>query len=192
MTPPFDSDRTAAAFELASRLHAGQVRKGTQVPYLSHLMAVAALVAEDRGGTDAVCAALLHDSAEDQGGEAALAEIDRRVGPRVAGLVRQCSDAVPEPGSEKQPWRVRKEAMLGRLPDLDRDALLVIAADKLHNLRAALTDEQLTGPEVWSRFKTGRDGFRWYHHEMARVLTQLVSDSRSVQLLAREVQQLDG
>lgn len=170
----------AVAFELASELHAGQVRKGSQVPYLSHLMAVSALVLEDGGGEIAAAGALLHDAAEDQGGFATVTRIREVCGDGVADVVVECSDSIEDRGEAKAPWQERKAAAIAALPSHSTDALLVIAADKLHNARATLIDLELFGPTVWDRFKTGRDGFLWYHDEMAQGLTSLLPQSRSV------------
>ena len=182
--------RLAGAVGLAAELHRDQRRKGTRVPYVSHVLAVAALVAEDEGTEEEVLAALLHDAAEDQGGEAALAQIAERLGAQVAGLVRECSDSVLAAGEPKAPWRERKEAALQRLASRSPGALKIIAADKLHNTRATVADLELVGVSVWARFKTGRDGFLWYHEQMATELVRLSPASRSAALLRTEVDKL--
>jgi (p)ppGpp synthase/HD superfamily hydrolase len=179
-----DPARLARGLALAAELHAGQVRKGTTIPYLSHLLAVASLVAEDGGDEDQVIAALLHDSAEDQGGAAVLARIAAELGDRVARIVRDCSDSLESAGKEKAPWRERKQTVLDQLPHLPAESLTVIAADKLHNMRSTAADLRLDGPAVWDRFKTGREGFVWYHREMLLALRQTLPRSRSVQLMA--------
>ena len=171
----FNPERFASAARLAAELHRGQLRKGTNVPYLSHLMSVAALVAEDLGGEDAVLAGLLHDAAEDQGGERTLRLIEERLGSEVASIVEECSDSVLERGQQKAPWRERKLAAVQGVAEKSPDALLVIAADKLHNTRATLTDVLLFGDVVWGRFKTGKEGFLWYHREMLAALREMDS-----------------
>lgn len=156
-----------AAAEMAARLHAGQVRKGTSIPYVSHLFAVAALVMEYGGDEDQACAALLHDAIEDCGAEHE-ATIREHFGPRVAAIVRACTDADVQP---KPPWRARKEAYLAHLEHADRDALLVSAADKLHNARAIAADLHVHGGEVFTRFKAGREGTLWYYGALAEVFS---------------------
>lgn len=157
-----------AAFDYAAECHAGQFRKGTQIPYLSHLMAVASLVMEaaaDGEGElpddieDLVIAGLLHDAVEDCGGVPVLADIRRRFGDRVADIVEHCTDAMPAPGEAKAPWAERKQAYLALLEHKDDyRALLVTAADKLHNTRAILTDlrtyerEGRPAESFWRRF----------------------------------------
>jgi (p)ppGpp synthase/HD superfamily hydrolase len=89
--------RFTDAFVYAAELHATQVRKGAGVPYISHLMAVSAIVLENDGTEDESIAALLHDAIEDQGGDATRQEIFRRFGPEVAAIVDGCTDADTTP-----------------------------------------------------------------------------------------------
>jgi (p)ppGpp synthase/HD superfamily hydrolase len=159
------TERYDEAFRYAHRLHHEQRRKGTEIPYLSHLMAVSALVIEHGGNEDQAIAGLLHDAAEDQGGEATLAEIRARFGSAVAAIVADCTDAWADP---KPPWRRRKEAYLAALPRKKPASLLVALADKTHNAEAILYDYRVLGPRLWSRFNGGADGTRWYYSELAR------------------------
>ena len=137
--------RFADALGYVVHVHADQRRKGTDVPYVAHLLAVTGLVIEDGAATgrlreDEAIAALLHDSAEDQGGEARLADIVERFGERVAQIVRACSDSLSEDG-DKAPWRERKEAYLAHLEsEADLGVLRVSLADKVSNARAVLAD----------------------------------------------------
>src|SRR5258708_19218915 len=85
------TDRFDRALLYATHVHGGQVRKGTSVPYIAHLLAVAATVLEYDGSEDMAIAALLHDAVEDQGGEPRLADIRNRFGDRVADTVRSFS-----------------------------------------------------------------------------------------------------
>jgi (p)ppGpp synthase/HD superfamily hydrolase len=129
---PFLTRRFELALQFASGLHHSQCRKGTPIPYISHLMAVSALVLEAGGDEDLAIAALLHDAVEDQGGAPTLQIIRRMFGDRVANVVMECSDTDREP---KPPWRERKERYLTHLLSASADALLVSMADKLHNAR---------------------------------------------------------
>jgi GTP pyrophosphokinase len=153
-------ERVEEAILLASRLHRGQTRKGTDVPYLFHLLAVAAVVAENGGDESQVVAALLHDAIEDAGGADARNEIRRRFGDDVAAIVDGCTDADTVP---KPPWRARKERFIAGLSGASPRVRLVVAADKLHNAEATLRDLRREGPVVWSRFRGGRDGTLWYY-----------------------------
>ena len=125
------------AFSYARQLHQHQVRKGTTIPYISHLMAVSALVVEHGGNEDQAIAGLLHDAAEDQGGAQRLADIGARFGDAVSNIVAECTDAWTDP---KPPFRPRKEAHLKALPNKPQVSLLVSLADKTHNAEAILFD----------------------------------------------------
>ncbi len=155
------------AVEYAMEKHDGQTRKGGDIPYLGHLLSVAGLVI-DAGGTETqAVAALLHDAAEDQGGEATLTEIRARFGVEVATIVEECSDTFETP---KPPWRERKEKYIAHLPGASDDAILVSLADKLHNARALLRDFRDVGNGLWMRFSvTDPREHLWYYRSLLRV-----------------------
>jgi (p)ppGpp synthase/HD superfamily hydrolase len=148
------------ALAFAAQLHGQQTRKGSDTPNISHLLAVTA-IALDHGATeDEAIAAVLHDAVEDQGGQATLEEIRRRFGDQVASIVAACSDTDESP---KPPWRERKEAYVARLRTESYSVRLVVAADKLHNVRDVLRSYRIHGDDLWSHFKGGRDGTIWYY-----------------------------
>lgn len=155
------------ALVYAARLHAAQMRKGTRIPYFSHLMAVTALVLEFGGGEDEAIGALLHDAVEDQGGEATREEILKRFGAHVTEIVDGCTDTDQDP---KPPWRPRKELFLADLRRAPTEVRLVVACDKLHNAGTMLRDYRLRGEAIWSRFTGGRDGMLWYYRSVVEVL----------------------
>jgi (p)ppGpp synthase/HD superfamily hydrolase len=150
LTSRFDS-----ALDLAASLHRYQARKGsgeTAIPYLSHLLTVAAIVLEDDPDEDVAIAALLHDGPEDHGGRETLKLITEQFGPRVGEIVYECSDTFAKP---KPKWLPRKKRFLARLSKVeDPQILLVKCADCLANARSTLWDYRLLGDEVWSRFKS--------------------------------------
>lgn len=187
------SDRFGRALRLARTLHAGQTRKGTEIPYVSHLLAVAALVLEHGGDEDAAIAAALHDAVEDQGGARTRERIRRRFGARVASIVDGCTDGEPGPGRRGAgDWRERKERYVAHLRTAPRAVLLVSAADKLHNARAVLDDYRRHGEALWSRFNGGRAGTLWYYRSLVGALRRnRRSPAGLVAELARVVQELD-
>ena len=160
-------ERFERALVYASRVHGGQYRKGTSVPYVTHLLAVAAIVGENGGTEDEVVAALLHDAPEDQGGEARLEDIRLRFGPAVAEIVAGCTDTYEDP---KPPWRERKERYLAHLAGAPEPVRLVSTADKLHNARTVLADYRAVGEDLWDRFTGGREGTLWYYRAVADTL----------------------
>jgi GTP pyrophosphokinase len=176
----------ADAAALAFRLHAEQRRKGTAIPYLAHLMAVSALVLEHGGDEEQAVAALLHDVIEDCGTEHE-ATITAQFGPRVAAIVRACTDAETFP---KPPWRARKEAYLAHLDHAGPDALLVSACDKVHNARAIVEDLREHGPAMMSRFNAGLDGTLWYYRSLADAFARLLP-GRLAGEVARAVDEME-
>jgi (p)ppGpp synthase/HD superfamily hydrolase len=168
------------AFALARELHSDQQRKATAIPYISHLMAVAALVLEDGGDEDEAIAALLHDAVEDQGGPATLERIRGEFGDRVAMIVAACSDTdvVPKP-----PWRERKEAYIAHLrdPGLPAGTLRVSLADKLHNARSILFDLRARH-DVFARFNAGPDEQCWYYDALATAFSELCESPMAAEL----------
>lgn len=172
-----EHDRLADALALAHEAHRLQKRKDTDIPYISHPMAVAALVLEFGGSEDQAIAGLLHDTIED-GGAAYADRIGALFGADVLSMVRLCTDgsfeqkeAARTPEAKFADWRTRKLAYLQHLRDApdDSPALLVSACDKLHNARAVLSDLRLLGDSLFSRFTGRREGTLWYYDELAGI-----------------------
>lgn len=168
---PLLGDRFLQALQLAYRLHNGQQRKGTRVPYISHLLAVTSLVLENGGDEEQAIAALLHDAVEDQGGLPVLQEIRDQFGERVARIVDGCTDAYSSP---KPPWHERKQRYLQHLQNSGAETALVSLADKVHNARSILYDLRRRGPSVWERFRGGLDGSLWYYHSLVEAFYQVL------------------
>jgi len=141
------------ALTYALHVHGGHVRKGTDVPYFSHLMAVAATVIENEGTEAEAIAALLHDAVEDQGGPPRLNDIRDRFGSDVADIVAACSDTLDGAANEsKEDWLPRKRRYFGTRAKKPQAILRVSVADKLHNARAICRDAKTYGPNLWKRF----------------------------------------
>lgn len=170
-------------------IHGGQIRKRSteadpEVPYIAHLLSVCGLVLQDGGSEDEAIAALLHDAAEDQGGEARLAEIRDEFGSNVAEIVAECSDTLEHPKPE---WRERKEKYLAHLPKASPSALRVSVADKLDNARAIRLDYERLGEGLWARFDPNADQ-RWYYPSLVKVYREIDGfDSPLVEELDRVV-----
>lgn len=162
--PPKLGSRLQRAFRYAAKMHDGQTRKQTAVPYLSHLMAVTSLVLEAGGDEEMAIAALLHDVVEDCGGMPRLREIHRMFGARVTTMVEGCTDSFVNPKLE---WIVRKRDYLKKLKHHDHETRLVSACDKLHNVRTILADYRVEGESIWKRFSGGREGTLWYYHALS-------------------------
>ncbi|MGA2888500.1 MAG: HD domain-containing protein [Terracidiphilus sp.] len=188
------SSRFTSAIDYARVLHIER-RKGTDIPYMAHLLGVAALVMGEAGHVgfpvteDMVIAALLHDAVEDHGGMARLKDIEHNFGANVARMVDGLSDSLADDPFDKQSWLERKQAYVKRLSGEAADVQLISAADKLYNARAILEDYRKIGPRIWARFKRGRKEQIWYFDELLTVF-RLVGGNRIVEELERVVEEL--
>jgi (p)ppGpp synthase/HD superfamily hydrolase len=146
------SERFDAALALAHQVHRRQMRKGSQVPYIGHLLGVASIVIEYGGNETEAIAALLHDALEDApddlGVERVRAMIAEQFGLDVLAIVEHCSDTTEQP---KPPWPARKRRYIAAAEHAPRPALFVSAADKLHNVCALMRDYRREGDALWIR-----------------------------------------
>lgn len=166
---PVLSDRFGEAMSYALERHRYQARKGTRIPYMAHLLQVSGIVLESGGDEEQAIAALLHDAIEDAPkgeADAVRASIEERFGEEVLALVEACTDADVKP---KPSWKERKETYLRHLPASDPEALLVSAADKLHNARAILRDLEAHGDSLWDRFNAEKEDTLWYYRELSEI-----------------------
>lgn len=169
------STRFDQALAYASLVHRTQIRKGSGVPYISHLLGVASITPEFGGDENQAIAALLHDAAEDQGGEVRLHDIRVTFGEDVEEIVRHCSDSMGKEkpvgaSNRKAEWRARKERYLGTLEEKPKRSLLVSLADKTHNAESIVFDLHRSGPSVWDRFTGKRDGTLWYYDQLVEIM----------------------
>jgi (p)ppGpp synthase/HD superfamily hydrolase len=187
------TQRLGQALALAVQAHDGQMRKGTAIPYIAHPMGVASIALEFGASEDQAIAALLHDALED-GGPHYAPLIEAQFGAAVLALVQACTDGVPDASGAKADWGERKRAYLVHLAEAPDEVLLVSGADKLHNARAIVSDLITIGPDVFKRFKAGREGTLWYYRALADVFTRrrapmavmLEAEVRQMERLAKQ------
>lgn len=176
-------DKFDVALVYASRIHRDQTRKGGDIPYVSHLLAVASLALEHGADEDTAVAALLHDSQEDQG--VADEEIASRFGDRVLGIVQETGEA-----DKSLPWRQRKEAYIEHLQGASDEAVLVSLCDKVHNAETMARDHADEGDAFWDRFNAGRDEQAWNYEALLSVFKEREAEPRLVAMLEDSVQRL--
>lgn len=174
------------AVNLAFKLHDGQFRKKTNIPYFTHLMTVSSYVLEFGGNLDQAIAGLLHDAIEDQGDKITVSKIKELFGPKVAEIVDACTDAdvIPKP-----PWEQRKKLYLEKLVNKSRDIKLVVACDKLHNAECIVRDVKIYGPKTWARFNASPDKILWYYKGIIHALNDL--ESPLILLLKEKVSEME-
>lgn len=157
------------AIAFAAQAHDGQVRKQTNIPYITHPFSVALMLQKLNCSDELIAAGLLHDTVEDT--SVSLADIARQFGPEVAAIVEGCSEP-----DRSLPWEVRKQHTIDHLRDAPLEVKVVACADKLDNLRAIWADYQQLGDRVWERFNRGREKQAWYYQNLARSLAHGVQD----------------
>jgi (p)ppGpp synthase/HD superfamily hydrolase len=155
------SPRYDAALALAARAHRDQLRKGTDLPYLTHPVHVSVILIRHGFGEDLAIAGLLHDVVEDT--DTSLAQIAAEFGDDLARLVEAVSETKSADGAEL-PWEQRKAEKLAHLQAAGPDVAALKAADAIHNLRSIIADLHRSGPAVWGRFKRGPEPTLGYYH----------------------------
>lgn len=190
--PPrwYPTDRLVRAFELARLFHMTDPRKGTDIPYLSHLMAVSALVMEHGGTETQAAAALLHDTIEDT--EATFESLSVEIGEGIAQIVRDCSDTEVRPNGKKEAWTTRKKRYIEllRKKKATDPSILVALADKVHNAEASVSDTRnMTLPERRTFFNTRFNAKwpqqKWWYTELVKVFDQKITDPVARPLVER-------
>jgi (p)ppGpp synthase/HD superfamily hydrolase len=186
------TDRFGDALRLAFELHRDQRRKGSGIPYVAHLLAVAALVIEDGGDEDEAIAALLHDAVEDHGDRITLEQIRRDYGDRVADIVAGCTDTpLDHDGGKKGPWLERKTSYLAHLRGTPATGLRVSLADKLHNARSILADHQRVGDRVFERFSAKKHNTLWYYRALVAAFRQAGAAGHLIDEFERTVGEIE-
>ena len=154
------------AIAFAAQAHQGQLRKSTQIPYISHPYAVAMMLCRIGCSEEVIVAGLLHDTLEDT--QTSVEQLDRQFGDRVTEIVLGCSEP-----DKSLSWEARKEHTIASLADASLEIKLVSCADKLHNLRCMLADQDRVGEGLWERFKRGRVQQAWYYRSLVMALVEL-------------------
>jgi GTP pyrophosphokinase len=160
------TDRMLVALQAAAVMHAGQRRKGSGVPYLTHLLGTCSIALEYGASENEAIAALLHDVIEDVGPTKQARKAVRWFGREVYDIVLACTDGVPDKHGVKPPWEGRKQAYIDHLAGASRSALLVSASDKLHNARSIVADQRAIGDTVFTRFRKGKADTLAYYQQL--------------------------
>lgn len=182
------------AINYAFSVHEKDVRKGTHIPYISHLMQVAGLVFELGGTQNEAIGGILHDVAEDAGGETALDQIQEKFGDEVRLIVLENSDSITADKESKAPWRERKVKYINSISRKHPSSLLVSLCDKIHNVRSLANDTRLVGKSHWKRFNASQEDSIWYYKSLLEKFKEVAhEDNRlpaAVQLFEFELNHL--
>ena len=158
------SPKLHLAIVTAAQAHENQYRKGTRTPYFTHLVGVAMILDRHNYPENWIIAGLLHDTLEDT--DLPQAFIEKKFGSEVTEIVLGCT----EPLHREKHWQERKQHTIEYLRTAPLAVKVVSCADKTHNLLTILNDLPEYGPNLWQRFRYGRDKQRWYYQSVAASL----------------------
>ena len=176
------------ALRFAAIAHQPQTRKGSDIPYITHLVHVSVILLRHGFPMAVVITGLLHDVVEDQG--YGIGEIERRFGADVAEMVAALSEQKLDAAGHKRPWEVRKQESLAHMREASEGAVAVKVADTLHNTRCVALDVRREGPAVWQRFTRGPRAMLDYHRQILQVARECLADHPLVDELAEAVADL--
>lgn len=161
------------AIIFAVQAHSGQVRKGTNRPYILHPLEAAAIVASMTDDLEVIAAAVLHDTLEDA--HKSVNEIAEKFGRRVADLVQSETENKREDLPASDTWLTRKQETIDHLRhDQDIAVKMVALGDKLSNIRAIYRDHLAIGDRLWERFNQHDPRMHaWYYRAIAEVTAEL-------------------
>ncbi|OHR23226.1 HD domain-containing protein [Corynebacterium sp. HMSC034A01] len=184
---PVASPRLIKAINTAAWAHRDHVRKGTDIPYVSHVVGVMHLVSQVTDDEDVLIAALFHDILEDVPEEYSPQRMAEEFGDRVVELVRGVTK-----DSSLSSWQDRSDAYLAHLREADDGSVLISAADKLHNLLSIHADLDTLGDELWGRFNSGKERQLWWYRSVADLVQERLPGNPLGEELARQVEQLEA
>ncbi|MBW4671765.1 MAG: HD domain-containing protein [Cyanomargarita calcarea GSE-NOS-MK-12-04C] len=178
--------RFTEALTYATELHATQVRKGSDIPYIAHLLGVASIALEYGANEDE---AMPLATAEAVSPHFSMMLSKTKVEPlHETAIVHGCTDAHTIP---KPPWKQRKEAYIAHLMTASPSVLLVSGSDKLHNARSILKDYRVLGESLWERFQGRKEGTLWYYRQLA-ITFDLIGKTPLVAELERVVLEIEA
>lgn len=180
------SPRLLRAINTAAWAHRDHVRKGTTIPYASHVFGVMHLLSQVTDDEDVQIAGLFHDILEDVPEEYSAEEMEADFGPRVVELVRGVTK-----DDSLESWQDRADAYIEHLRAAGDGSVLVSAADKLHNLLSILADHESIGTELWGRFNSGKDRQQWWYRQIYTVAAERLPGNALVEELGKRVEELE-
>lgn len=180
------SPRLIRAINVAAWAHRNHTRKGTDIPYVSHVFGVMHLVSQVTDDEDVQIAALFHDILEDVPEEYSREQMTQDFGERVVQLVLGVTK-----DDTLTSWQDRADAYLAHLRQADDGSVMVSAADKLHNLLSILADHAELGDELWGRFNSGKERQQWWYRSIHTVAAERLPGNPLVEELGRRVDELE-
>lgn len=171
------------AIEVAVKAHQNQFRKGADVPYITHPLAVGIILAKAGCSDDVIIAGILHDTVEDT--SITLDYIRDIFGKKVSRIVKGASEP-----DKSLPWEERKRHTHDFLKGASPEVKFVALADKLNNVRAIASDYLEMGEELWKRFNRGKDAQKWCYQGLVQALRDDSANEAYQTLHSRFVQEV--
>jgi len=170
------SKKIEKAIQTATYLHRNQTRRGTGIPYVSHLFAVFLILSKYTKNEDILIAGLLHDSLEDSDpNDYNKEKLKQDFGENVLTIVQGVSEDKDGSLSEKDAklsWRYRKESYLHHLNVVSEESVLVSTADKIHNLGSTVEDLKKEGDSIWDKFNASKEDQMWFYESFNKIVKQ--------------------
>lgn len=185
----YNPRRYREALEFASRAHDGQLRKGSDIPYITHPVAVSAILAQYGYGEDLVIAGLLHDVLEDT--VVSALELEKKFGEDIASLVRGVTEEKTDVRGLPRPWEIRKEEAIWHAGLAEEQVVVLKAADALHNVYCLVRDMRIAGDDIWTRFKRGKEQQLDYYRRLANMICERLKENLLALELSEAVDKLE-
>ena len=151
------------ALEFAAIAHNGQIRKGTNIPYISHPYAVGFLLLESRCKDNVIAAGILHDVIEDT--KYNYNDILNNFNLEIADYVLKCSEQ-----DKSLQWKIRKSNKIKFLKNASQEIKMIEIADKYHNILSLKRDFAKVGVQIWDRFTGNKSDYKWYYKNVVESL----------------------
>ncbi|MBQ7944010.1 MAG: bifunctional (p)ppGpp synthetase/guanosine-3',5'-bis(diphosphate) 3'-pyrophosphohydrolase [Lachnospiraceae bacterium] len=183
-----DSPEVLRAYDFAAKAHAKQRRKGTQLPYLTHIittMKYAKLLTDD---TEVLIAAALHDTVEDTW--VTLEMVCKEFGDRVAWYLEAETENKRTSLPASDTWELRKQENIKHIHQATTDVKMIFLADKAANAESLVRELHQDGEILWTKFnQKDKKKHAWYYRECANALWEF-ADTEVYRLLREYIQVL--
>lgn len=178
------------AYRFAADAHHGQCRKGTAIPYFTHIITTVNYCMELTDDLEIIQAAILHDTIEDT--SVTLQDLRENFGERVARIVEADTEDKRRDRPASETWEIRKRETLLHLADKPYEAKIVMLADKTANAESLFREWERIGDVVWEKFNMkDKKKQEWYFRSVADCLAEF-SDTSVMKKLMEYIDKLFG
>lgn len=178
------------AYAYAARAHRGQTRKGTQIPYLTHLVTTLNYCMQLTADTEVLGAAVLHDTLEDT--NTSYADLRREFGAVIADYVQSETEDKREELPAADTWELRKSETIAHLQEAGREVKMLVLSDKTANAESMVREWRRMGDALWSKFnQPDKTKQAWYYRSCKEALSEFAG-TRVMSCLENYIRELFG